>query len=295
MPVYTYTNYKDQVFDPIVYPNITTTMTVLNVLNRAARLLLTMVDLRSTKRRVTAAPALFNEIYDYSWPGDGKEQAFIDLAPRTNRSKDFELNLTTPEEFDRRKSSESDLVAILDFDFVRKLRAAVTVDAQQLIVSTLDSLTAGGGTWEAVGDAQNLTADADDYVKGSGSIRWDIGSGGGTTAGIKNTSLDTFDFSDYVNNNRSIFHWVKIVSTTNLTNFILRIGSDTSNYYQITVTTTNEGTAFQTGWNLLRFDFANKSTTGSPDSTAGTYASIYMTKDGAKINEAATRKGMENA
>lgn len=48
---------------------------------------------------------------------------------------------------------------------------------------------------------------------------------------------------------------------------------------------TQEGIAFQTGWNLLRFDFSAKTTTGSPDTTAGKYAAIYMTKAVGKVSE----------
>lgn len=202
-----------------------------------------------------------------------------------NRRSDFELYLTTPEEFQRRKSVEFNLAAIRESDFVKKLLLDVCVDDDSLSVSTLDSLAAGGGTWQAFGDAENVTADADGFVMGSGSIKFGINAAGGTTAGIYNNSLDAFDFSDYVDNNRSIFYFAKITSTTNITNYKIRIGSSASNYYEITATVTQEGAAFQSGWNLLRFDFSAKTTTGTPDATAGTYVAIYMTKAVGKVSE----------
>jgi hypothetical protein len=64
----------------------------------------------------------------------------------------------------------------------------------------------------------------------------------------------------------------------------LRVGSGASAYYSITVTANHEG-SFTTGWNLLRFDFANKATTGSPDSDAGTYVALYMTKAVGKTDD----------
>jgi hypothetical protein len=82
-----------------------------------------------------------------------------------------------------------------------------------------------------------------------------------------------------------VFVWAYISSATNLTNFILRIGSSSSVYYTITITTNNEGNAFEAGWNLLRFDFEDKVATGTPTDTAITYVALYMTKDGAKISE----------
>lgn len=283
--IYTCSNLKDNVFDPKVFPLIDTEITTLNVLNRAVRSLKARLDLRSAKRKATTAPTLFDEDFDYAWPTDGQGNKVIDLRPRTNRSRSLQWELRPPEEFDRLKQSVANLLSVTTENGLKRLLASANIDGSILTVSTLDDLTAGGGTWSAVGDAQNLAADGDNYVKGAGSIRWDIGSTGGTTAGIQNAGLDSFDFEDFVNFNRSIFHWVELTSETNITNFKIRIGSSTSDYYEITVTTTNEGTAFQAGWNLLRFDFVNKSTTGSPDATAGTYCSIFMTKSAGKINE----------
>ncbi len=53
----------------------------------------------------------------------------------------------------------------------------------------------------------------------------------------------------------------------------------------MTVTQTHEETAFQIGWNLLRFDFSGKTTTGTPVDTACDFASIFMTKTAGKINQ----------
>jgi hypothetical protein len=79
---------------------------------------------------------------------------------------------------------EYNLAAIRESDFVKKLLLNVNVDDDSLSVSMLDSLEAGGGTWQAFGDAQNVTADADDFIMGSGSIKFGINGAGGTTAGI---------------------------------------------------------------------------------------------------------------
>jgi hypothetical protein len=138
------------------------------------------------------------------------------------------------------------------------------------------------------GDGTNVVVDSDDYVKGSACIKWDISAAGGTTAGIQNPALSIFDVTNFKSTGSALV-WVEITSITNLTNFILRIGSDSSNYYSITVTTNSEGNSFENGWNLLRFDFANKSTTGTPVDTACKYAVLYMTKAGAKISEGGYR------
>jgi hypothetical protein len=140
------------------------------------------------------------------------------------------------------------------------------------------------GDWVVFGDGTNLTRDTENYVKGNASLNWDISAAGGTTAGIQNSLLDDFDISDYAGNG-SAFVWAYITSATNLTNFILRIGNDSSNYYAITITATNEGTAFEAGWNLLRFDMVNKAETGAVDKTTCDYVALYMTKAAGKISE----------
>lgn len=268
------------------------------IVNRAVRETLADVDLRSMKRKTPLTPNLFDDIFSYTCPIDLKGLGIVDVRPQIQRGRLDEWRLTTEEEFDRLKEdvgidywgdpirisrnvwTGDNLVAISDADFVRKIKLSRPVDDFSVTIDPLDAV----GTWVGFGDGTNLTADSSNYVKGSAAMNWDINASGGTTAGIANSSLSAFDISAYLMEG-SIFVWAYITSTTNITNFILRIGSSFSNYNYITVTATNEGTAFQVGWNLLRFDLASKVVTGSPVNTACTYAALYMTKAAGKISE----------
>ncbi len=283
MATYLYTDVKANV-DGMVHKKVDDLKDARVVINRAARTVIGDVDLRSTKKKSAAVPNLFSDVYQYAWPTDGKAKAIIDVSPQVNRGSDSELTLKSQEEFDRLKSGESNIVAFQDDAMVKKILINMIVDDDETVISELDSLTSGGGTWALFGDGTNLTADADNFVNGNGSINWDISAAGGTTAGIQNDGLDSFDLTDYLPQG-AIFVWVYITSTTNLTNFILRVGSGSSAYYYKTITTTHEGTAFVNGWNLLRFDLQSLSSSGSPDITDCTYVAIYMTKAGAKISE----------
>ena len=260
--------------------------TIKYCINAGVRETFQEIDLRSAKRKSALSPNLFDDIYDYNCPSDLKGQKVIDIIPQISRTSDLEWNLTTPEEFDRRKEIDKTMFTVWDNDFVRRLRISLVVDDSDtnLTIAELDSLSSGGGTWALFGDGENLTQDLDNFVKGNGSINWDISSAGGTTAGIQNTGLDSFDLTDYVSAG-SIFIWVYITDKTNITNFILRVGSSGSAYKTKTVTTNNEGTSFYNGWNLLRFDLFTSSTVGSPDMSACVFAAIYMTKDAAKVSE----------
>ncbi len=268
------------------------------IANNSARELVRKLDLRSMKRRAALSPNLMDDIFDYSAPSDIKGNKLIDLQPQIDRGRFDDWRLTTEEEFDRLKSQigidrhgdpvsfkrnawvGDSVCAVSDKGMTRKILAALPVDDTETVVDSLDAI----GNWVLFGDAENLTADASNFVKGSRSINWDISSAGGTTAGIQNTSLATFDLSAYLTEG-SIFVWAYLSSKTNVTNFIIRIGSGTSAYYSITITTNNEGNAFVGGWNLLRFDFVNKSTTGTPDDDASDYVAVYMTKDSGKVSE----------
>jgi hypothetical protein len=284
MAVYTQTNLKDNIFDSTLDADISNALTVQDLMNRAARIVNSEVDLRSAKRKAALSPKLFDDQYDYTCPTDMKDVGVIDLVDQADRRLDSRWQLTTQEQFDRKKTIQKNLIAFADDDLVRKIRVSADINDTVIVVSSLDSLSSGGGTWTLFGDAENVAVNTNNFVQGIGSIGFDISGAGGTTAGIQNTSLTTFDVTDYKDNG-SAFVWVYINSTTNLTNFILRLGSDSSNYYSMTATTTNEGVAFVAGWNLLRFDFSGKSTTGTPDDDGCDYAAIYMTKAGAKTDD----------
>jgi|SRR5581483_5683851 len=280
MPTYSYTTLKGAINSRLhsklgLLPDARTSI------NNSVLRAWSLIDLRSSKRRATLAPNLFQDVYQYTCPTDLKGLGIISLQRQTDdRPKTETFDLTTEDEFDRRKTLNEGLVAFTDRDFTRKLLVSQIIDDKTLIVSTLDSTTAGGGTWAVNGDATNLIADSDNFVKSNGSLKFDLNSGG-TTAGLQNSTLNTFDITDYKNQG-SVFVWVYITTTSGVTNFILRLGSSTSNYYSQTVTTTSEGLAFQAGWNLLRFDLNGATQTGTVTKTACNYVNLYMTKTAGK-------------
>ena len=280
--IYSQTTFEDRV-NAGVQGKIDILINKEDTLNAAARELFDKVDLRSAIRRSVLSPNLFNGIFPYLCPTDLKGYAIIDLPAQAKR-QDGEWDLTTPEEFHRLNGSKKSMVAIDDYNGVRTLLLDSEVDSDSIVVSELDSLTSNG-TWALFGDAETLAADDSDFVKGNGSIKWNISSAGGTTAGIQSSDVNSIDISDYLGGTSAFFVWVKINSATNLTNYILRFGNDSSNYYSKTVTTQADGTAFVAGWNLLKFDVSSLTETGSVTDTAIDYFVIYMTKTAGKVSE----------
>ena len=272
------------------------------LINEAAKELALDVNLASLKRRTAMSPALFDENYQYAFPASGKVDGIIDIVPQHDRTRFDDWRLTTFEEFDRLKEDQrmdqygdpirinrnvwtgENLIAVDQRDATTKLLVSKPVDDNVVTIDGMNVL----GSWASVGDAENVVVDSANYIKGSASIRYDIGTGGTTTAGIYNASVTTFDVTDFKTQG-SCFVWVYLSNATSITNFILRVGSSASAYYSMTATTANDGSTLVTGWNLLRFDFSGKSTAGTPDDDACDYVSLYMTKAAGKVSQTAFR------
>src|SRR5260370_13610393 len=249
MPTYSQQNLSDDI-NGMVRSRFGNVANKQNTRNRAARIVFGELDLRSAQRKASAQPNLFQDIYSYAWPSDGKEKQVIDVQPQGGRKRETEWTLVSQEEFDRKKALNWLLLAFTDTSFTRRLMTSAPISDNSVVISEFDSLTSGGGTWTSFGDALNLVADTNTFLKGNASLSWDISAAGGTTAGVQNTGLNQFDLTNFTSAGAALV-WVYIQSTTGITNFKLRIGNDPSNYYEQTVTTTHEGTAFIQGFNLL--------------------------------------------
>lgn len=257
------------------------------------------IDLRSTTRLVQLALAgqddlIYDETaatydtpsliavgaqayaYEYLAPYDLKGEKIIDIRERSGRTKTWER--TTAEQFDVRKTAYERLFALRTEGLVRKLLVNGVTSIDTTMIHDCDSLT-DNGTIAAVGDAASIAIDTESKLEGLASISFASGTGG-TTSGIKNSTITAVDLSAYTTSN--VFAWVYIPSSfdlTKLTSFTMDWGSDASNYYSNTVIATHEMTAFHSGWNLLRFNWSEATTTGNPVSASIGYFSLYMTKN----------------
>ena len=72
--------------------------------------------------------------------------------------------------------------------------------------------------------------------------------------------------------------------------------SSSSDYYTRTLTTTNEGNAFATGWNLIRADWSGATVVGSPTVTAIDYLYINVivtsSQTGIKVDNIVSNMGL---
>jgi len=249
-----------------------------SIINSGVRQVLADLDLLTTRRRTRLTPNLFSGVFEYAAPTDLKGYSIITIQNQTfEKSKDW--GLVPYEQFLRRQDRNT--IAVSDYDGIRKILLNTTINDSKNTIGSFDSTTG----WTAVGDAINIDEDRDNFITRNASLSFDLSSNAGTTAGVESSTIGSFDLTEYLKGNGTATVWVYIPSITGLTNYILKLGSSSGNYYQKTITTQSDGTAFVTGWNLLKFDMTSLTTVGTPVDTAIIYSALYMTKDITKISE----------
>lgn len=307
MPTYTRAELKARI-NAGIKGKLGVLVDVNETINDAVRAVNSETDLRSTRKMMAIEPGIFDEVLAYPAPIDLKGQKIISLQNQADNNNVYHgFNLIPYEQFNQRigfynrhsngqnaeirfgNQRELYTVSFDDRSMVRRMLIAAPQDGTSQVLSTLDSLTAGGGLWTAFGDAFNVDADAGNRVRGGASIRYDINAAGGTTAGIYNATLTPFDITSFLASNSSYFTFAFLSDAEDVTNFKLRIGIDAANYYEFTATVTHVGTVFAPGWNVIRFDADSPVLVGAVSVDVCQYIALYMTKDAAKISQAAFR------
>ena len=253
-----------------------------DLINRSVRIALSDIDFRGNIRESVLTPNLMDNQYDYAIPADVKADKIIDFRPQNTDSRgEFETyDLISPEEFDRRKKVEKGLFTITNDDLTRVLRVAADIEDATVQVSALEDTAWGSFDTDAVNDS-DVKVDNDDYIEGSGSIRFQTDTTDSTdsTVGIQNDSITAFDISSYLARGSAFVDAKLTVADTGIHQITLRLGSDSNNYYQISDSNQNDCSAFVSGWNKIRWDFQNKTTVGTPADTAIDYAALFWSRD----------------
>lgn len=238
-------------------------------INRAARQVLQDVDPKETQR-ITALAQVFNSVFDYAIPTDVKGDRLIDLRMRAGRTPSDVFSQGYSLDFDAYKGVSLSNKIITQWNTgVKTLR----IEAPTLLapITLCDTSTITG--WSATAGAQNISLDTNNSVAGGGDIQFDLAAGSGTGS-IQISTLSPVDVTGHVNID-TLFYWIYLPLGTAITSLELRFGSDiTANYYTYTASTTQQGTAFQTGWNLIAVPWASSTLVGAPVATA--YDSVKL-------------------
>jgi len=124
--------------------------------------------------------------------------------------------------------------------------------------------------WTAGGDAANKANGT--AIRGTQSVQFDIdvSADAGNQTTLTESSLGTIDISAALG---SIKFYLAVPASfnTELTDVRLRLGSDSSNYHEWTLSTLTENAT-----NFIKLDFGDETDTGTPDDTSIDYAQLIF-------------------
>jgi hypothetical protein len=250
-----------------------------DLINSAVRIGISDIDFKGNIRKTTLTPNLMDNQWDYVLPTDADN--IIDFAPQNTDSRgEFEtFDFVPPEEFDRRKKVEEGIYTVVNDNLSRTLRVSSNVEDYTLKLSTMEDTVWGTFDSVSVNDS-DVKIDNDDYIEGNGSVRFqtDTSDTSDSTVGIQ-TTLDAVDISSYLARGSAFVDAKLTTYDTGIHQVSIRIGSDSDNYYQVNDSTQNDCSAFQTGWNKIRWDLQNKTTVGTPSDTAIDYVALFWSRD----------------
>lgn len=258
--------------------------------NRTARQLLLDIDPQETIRKVLTTTPLYNQVWDYACPSDLKGNRIIDISPQYIRDPSQIIGQEYNQDFDIDKNKDTTLseFTIQFNNAVKTIRIQDGSLPQGVVIDTCETTTG----WTANSTASNLTLDNVNFASGSGSLSFDVTTG---TGSISKTLASTLDMSSQLNQ-ASLFFYLYLPIGSQLTSTAIRWGSSSSNYYTRTLTTTNEGNAFATGWNLIRADWLGATVVGSPTVTAIAYVDVLVTvtanQTGVKVDNIVSNMGL---
>lgn len=249
----------------------------------AANRMLARLDTEETQRTVTMLTPFYDNVQDYALPSDYKRA--IDIRPQANRTNlpgKSHFSQTAPRQFNERLDPNS--FSIRWNNMVRTIRAQQLPMGNVILMDSFDGITSNG-TWSAEGDASGLYQEVLNYTQGNGALGFNL-SGITGAADIVNTTAATVDLSALKYNDSSVYNlFIPIGYGSRFVSLTLRRGSDASNFKQATTNSKIDGTAFNDGWNLVKFDWISSSTTGTPDDTKNTYRRLgFQYTTGPAIN-----------
>ena len=241
---------------------------VYGILNRAARAVLLDVDPKETQRIVELSQ-VFNNVFDYSLPEDVKGDRIIDLRIQAGRLPSNIFTQGYAQNFDSLKS-----IGLGQKIYVQHNTGVKTIRIEAPTLTAPTTLTDTGTItgWSATTGAQNLSLDTTNNVAGGGALQFDLAAGQ-ATGYVESSTLQAIDLSSLVNVGTG-FIWVYMPLGSSISSVDVRWGSSSSNYYNYTATTTQQGTAFVNGWNLIALPWVSATKVGTPVDTTYQYVRV---------------------
>ena len=224
---------------------------------RAAGIVLANLDPIETERNNPLNQVIHDDLNNYSLPSDFKK--IIDLYPQADRSRLDSGKRVYAERFDLTKALTNKTLTIEGSEGSKFLRVNWKINTG-ITFHSMNSLTSNG-TWAVVGSATGLKLNEQIKYSGAASIEFDLVASGD---GIQITNASKIDLSEE-DELADVIIPIYFGSVANLTSITAIWGNDLTTAYWTGVaqTTQADGTAFRTGWNLIKIPWATATETGT--------------------------------
>ncbi len=224
---------------------------------RAANVLLAHIDPIETERTAPLAQVIHDDLNNYSLASDFKK--LIDLYPQADRSKHDVGARVYAERFEVEKALKNRQLTIEGSEGAKFLRVNWKINPS-ITFHSMNSLTANG-TWAAVGSATGLKLNKQIKYSGSASIEFDLVASGD---GIQITNATAIDLTEE-DELADVIIPIYFGSVSALTSISAIFGNDLTSAYWTGVAQTAQadGTAFRTGWNLIKVPWSTATETGT--------------------------------
>lgn len=225
---------------------------------------------------------VYNGVYDYTSPERIFGAGIIDMAPQGVVRQPWDYTYKTGiSQFDRTKGYQYNGYT-LNFLFRNGqaiMRVATPNTTPMILLDPMNSTTG----WTAAGTASGLAQDITVFYQQPASLRFLLGTGVGT---LTKTLTNPLNLSIYQGVGVAFLAIMIPAGTdpTTLTSIALRIGSDSTNYTEITQTEGFLGSWIAGNFLLVAFDTALGTTTGTPNWSAIDYVQVLLTASGNIIN-----------
>jgi hypothetical protein len=271
-----------------------------NIITEAVRQVNMNVDITESKKAVPLTQAVYSGDFLYALPTDlntvisltpidGKFTSWDEFLNRDARSMGLDT-LSTSNSFRTEYRQGTRLMRI----------TGGTYSTTPVVLHDCNSLTTDG-TVTATGDAGNIDVNEVNYMNGLAAVDFDITPSSGV-ATVVFTGMTGKDISSTTRDGSfSLMLDVPSGLAGKITSVRIRLGLDSSNFIQQTVTTNSFGGNFNQGWNPIRFERRTESTIGTYDEAAITYMDIAITHTasdtvtGVKIDHVIAEQGVAYA
>ncbi len=274
--------YKDSLSGILSGMNLNSVSDLNGTIERACKVLVQRADIPEASGIQNIV--LYSGVIDYACDTTIYGTAVNDIRPQgISRPSWDTATKTTGQQFDRTKMYGT-TATVATFQYllgVPTIRIRAPFPNQNI---TLDPMTAVGN-WAASGTASTPVVDTAVYYQSPASLRYTLTSG---TGRLTETLSNTVDLSSYEDVGVAFVANFIPSNASAYTSMTLKIGSDSSNYNEVTVTTPFIGTFTDNLWQLVAFDFAGATQVGTPNWSAIDYIQITDVTSGTITN---IRKG----